>query len=181
MTFRQLFGKNISANFENKTATMRKSLTRYGWNFECRAVQKRVNLVDLVKSFQTSISELFPCNIRLRYSRAILQFRVNCFSFQLSFRTPPVPSVFEDSPGYQTLHFCSSTLHNKVVFIVGLSSIMLSFRLSILLFRFSNCYHPWVSQAPFRLCGFSSGDSPSPVSIRFRMLIRYSIYLSINA
>ena len=77
-----------------------------------------------------------------------------------------------------TLHFCSSTLHNKVVFIVGLSSIMLSLRLSILLFRFSNCYHPWVSQAPFRLCGFSSGDSPSPVSIRFRMLIRYSIYLS---
>ena len=56
---------------------------------------------------------------------------------------------------------------------------MLSLRLSILLFRFSNCYHPWVSQAPFRLCGFSSGDSPSPVSIRFRMLIRYSIYLSI--
>ena len=57
---------------------------------------------------------------------------------------------------------------------------MLSLRLSILLFRFSNCYHPWVSQAPFRLCGFSSGDSPSPVSIRFRMLIRYSINLSIN-
>ena len=25
------------------------------WNFECWAVQKRVNLVDLVKSFQTSI------------------------------------------------------------------------------------------------------------------------------
>ena len=85
---------------------------------------------------------------------------------------------FRNCVANQTLHFCSSTLHNKVVFIVGLSSIMLSLRLSILLFRFSNCYHPWVSQAPFRLCGFSSGDSPSPVSIRFRMLIRYSINLS---
>ena len=34
---------------------MRKRLTKFGWNFECWAVQKGVNLVDLVKSFQTSI------------------------------------------------------------------------------------------------------------------------------
>ena len=34
---------------------MRRSLTKFGWNFECWAVQKRVNLVDLAKSFQTSI------------------------------------------------------------------------------------------------------------------------------
>ena len=55
---------------------------------------------------------------------------------------------------------------------------MLSLRLSILLFRFSNCYHPWVSQAPFRLCGFSSGDSPSPVSLSFLGLIRYSRHVT---
>ena len=30
-------------------------LTIFGWNFECWAVQKRVDLVDIVKSFQTSI------------------------------------------------------------------------------------------------------------------------------
>ena len=58
---------------------MRKSLTKFGWIFECGAVdacqkrfswffnwipklQKFVNLVDLVKSFQT-------CKNRLRYSR----------------------------------------------------------------------------------------------------------------
>ena len=35
---------------------MWKSLTKFGLNFECWAVQKRVNLVDLAKSFQTSIS-----------------------------------------------------------------------------------------------------------------------------
>ena len=34
---------------------MWKSLTKFGWLFECWAVQKRVNLVDLVKSFSTSI------------------------------------------------------------------------------------------------------------------------------
>ena len=34
---------------------MRKSLTKIFWNIEVRAVQKHVNLVDLVKSFQTSI------------------------------------------------------------------------------------------------------------------------------
>ena len=34
---------------------MRKSLTKFGLNFECWAVQKRVNLVDLVKSFPTSV------------------------------------------------------------------------------------------------------------------------------
>ena len=38
---------------------MRKSLTKFDWLFECWAVQKRVNLVDLVKSFQTSIYYLF--------------------------------------------------------------------------------------------------------------------------
>ena len=32
-----------------------KMLTIFGWNFEIWAVQKYVNLVDLVKSFQTSI------------------------------------------------------------------------------------------------------------------------------
>ena len=29
------------------------------------------------------------------------RFRVECYCFPLSFRTPPVPSVFEDSPIYQ--------------------------------------------------------------------------------
>ena len=29
------------------------------------------------------------------------RFRIKCFCFHLSFRTPPVPSVFEDSPVYQ--------------------------------------------------------------------------------
>ena len=52
--YRQLFG-NHQWNFENRIVKMRKSLTKFGWNFECWAVQKRVNLVDLVKSFQTSI------------------------------------------------------------------------------------------------------------------------------
>ena len=42
-------------NFENKIVKMRKSLTRFGWILDCWAVQKRVNLVDLVKSFQNSI------------------------------------------------------------------------------------------------------------------------------
>ena len=40
-------------NFENRTEKMRKSLTKCGWIFECWAGQKSVNLVDLVKSFQT--------------------------------------------------------------------------------------------------------------------------------
>ena len=30
----------------------------FGWNFECWAVEKRANLVDLVKSFQTSTEYL---------------------------------------------------------------------------------------------------------------------------
>ena len=34
---------------------MRKSLTKFGWNFECWALQKRANLLDLVKNFPTSI------------------------------------------------------------------------------------------------------------------------------
>ena len=34
---------------------MRKSLTKFSWNFECEAVEKCVNLENLVKSFQTSI------------------------------------------------------------------------------------------------------------------------------
>ena len=34
---------------------MPKSLTKFGWDFECWAVQKHVNLVDLFKSFLTSI------------------------------------------------------------------------------------------------------------------------------
>ena len=34
---------------------MRKGLTQFGWFFQCWAVQKLVNLADLVKNFQTSI------------------------------------------------------------------------------------------------------------------------------
>ena len=52
-------------NFENKIVKMRNSLTKFGWNFECWAVQKRVNLVDLVKSFQTSIQYLVLFSIYL--------------------------------------------------------------------------------------------------------------------
>ena len=42
-------------NVENQIANMRKYLTKFSWNVEFGAVQKCVNLVDLVKSFQTSI------------------------------------------------------------------------------------------------------------------------------
>ena len=42
-------------HFENKTAKMRKCLMKFSRNFECGAVQKRANLVDLVKSFHASI------------------------------------------------------------------------------------------------------------------------------
>ena len=38
-----------------KIAKVRKSLTKFGWIFECWAVQKRANLVDLAKSFPTRI------------------------------------------------------------------------------------------------------------------------------
>ena len=41
--------------FENEIVKMWNFLTKFGWHFECCAVQKRVNLVDLVKSFQTNI------------------------------------------------------------------------------------------------------------------------------
>ena len=42
---------------------------RFSWCFyRIPEVQKRVNLVDLVKNFRTSYSE-FTCKIRLRYSR----------------------------------------------------------------------------------------------------------------
>ena len=43
-------------NIETKFAKLRKCLTKLGKNVECWAVQKRVNLVDLAKSFQTSIA-----------------------------------------------------------------------------------------------------------------------------
>ena len=47
----------IHPNFENKTviAKMRRCLTKFSWIFEFGTVQRGVNLVDLVKSFQTSI------------------------------------------------------------------------------------------------------------------------------
>ena len=38
---------------------MRRSLTKFGWIFECWAVQKRVNLVDLVKSLSLFLNLLF--------------------------------------------------------------------------------------------------------------------------
>mgnify|MGYP003318247517 CR=1 FL=1 len=41
--------------FENNIAKMRKCLTKFSRIVECGAVQKCVHLVDLVKSFQTSI------------------------------------------------------------------------------------------------------------------------------
>ena len=53
----------------------KKSLTNFGWNVECWAVQKRGNLVDLVKRFQSSNEYLLakfgfdtaenePCEVR---------------------------------------------------------------------------------------------------------------------
>ena len=45
----------ISVNFATFCRKMRKSLTKIFWNIEVWAVQKHVNLVDLVKSFPTNI------------------------------------------------------------------------------------------------------------------------------
>jgi len=61
---------------ENKTVKMRKRLAKFGWTFECWVVQKRVDLVDLVKSFQTSI--LFKC---------FFSVSLHVPYFQSSFRT----------------------------------------------------------------------------------------------
>ena len=46
------FKKRIFAKFHQK---MRKSLTKIFWNIEVWAVQKHVNLVDVVKSFPMNI------------------------------------------------------------------------------------------------------------------------------
>ena len=56
-------------------------------------MQKPVNLVDLVKSVPTSIYYLLA---KFGFDTA-----ENEYYSQFSFRTPPVPSVFEDSPVYQ--------------------------------------------------------------------------------
>ena len=42
-------------NLENNNAKMRNCSTKFSWNFEAGAVQKRVNLLDLVKSFRSSV------------------------------------------------------------------------------------------------------------------------------
>ena len=42
-------------NIENINVKMRNSLTKFGWIFECWAVQKRVNFVDLAESFPKMI------------------------------------------------------------------------------------------------------------------------------
>ena len=45
--------KNMQV-FENKTTKMRKCLTTFRWIVEFGAVQKRVNIVDIVESFHAS-------------------------------------------------------------------------------------------------------------------------------
>ena len=50
--------KELQALFENKISNIRKYLTKFSRIFECGAVQKCANLVDLFKTFQTSLS---PC------------------------------------------------------------------------------------------------------------------------
>ena len=51
--FNDFFRKRV--NFVKCCRKMRKSLTKMFWNIEVWAVQKHVNLVDLVKSFPTKI------------------------------------------------------------------------------------------------------------------------------
>ena len=45
----------ICWNLKNSLIIFEKSLAIFDWNFECGAVQKYANLVDLVKSFPTTI------------------------------------------------------------------------------------------------------------------------------
>ena len=74
----QNFIKNSQKKCENSTQKMKKirnslfirdkMLTLFGWNFEIWAVQKYVNLIDLVKSFPTSIYLLKSASIQPRTS-----------------------------------------------------------------------------------------------------------------
>ena len=59
-------------------------LTIFGWNFEIWAVQKYVNLVDLVKSFLTSIYLQTSASIQPRTSRSKFGWRYSNSFSQLS-------------------------------------------------------------------------------------------------
>ena len=58
---------------------------------------KGVHCVDLGESFQTHIYLQNLASIQPTHQ----QFRVKYYYSQSSFRTPPVPSVFEDNPVYR--------------------------------------------------------------------------------
>ena len=53
----QILPKNAK-KIDEKKRKKKKELTKIFWNIEVWALQKRVNLVDLVKSFPTSIDYL---------------------------------------------------------------------------------------------------------------------------
>ena len=59
--------------FENKRANMRNYLTKFSWIFEFGAVQKCVNILDLVESFHTSIYLQNSASIQPRTKKQLEQ------------------------------------------------------------------------------------------------------------
>ena len=101
------FGK-IWANLRNFGKKTEKNSAIFNENFEIRERCKVVHCVDLGESFPTSIylqnlASIQP-RVLVKLPVAILthqQFRFKYYYSQSSFRTPPVPSVFEDNPVYR--------------------------------------------------------------------------------
>ena len=75
--------------FGNSWFIREKMLTIFGWNFEIWAVQKYINLVDLVKSFPTSIYFQKSASIQPRTSR--LKVHLIFQPWDLIFTEPPCP------------------------------------------------------------------------------------------
>ena len=72
---------------------MRKNLTKFCWKIEVWAVQKHVNLVDLVTSIPTSIylQNLASIQPRTSFSKFVeFNFQVTGFNFHIG--PPPLPS-----------------------------------------------------------------------------------------
>ena len=92
--FRVISGKGQWFFEKNKR---RKRSAKFGWNFECWAVRKRVIFVDLVKSFQTSVlrmrGNLFFSNRTVLCLPSRLRFSVCSLFF---FKEPTFP---ERAPG----------------------------------------------------------------------------------
>ena len=101
-----LFVEENEKKSEIQVFNREKMLAIFDEKIEIRERCKGVHCVDLGESFPTSVYLQNLASIQPRSSPLqsnYQQFRVKCYyiSSHLSFRTPPVPSVFEDSPVYQ--------------------------------------------------------------------------------